>query len=247
MAILVLGASGKTGRLVVSQLLAQQRSVRVIVRSATNFYALFPTDLTQESLLSVKEGSVLALSEKALHEQLIDCSAVICCLGHNMSFKGIYGHPRRLVTDSVKKICQMIKHTDVTHAPVKFVLMNSTGNQNLKAAEKVSLAQKIVIWLIRHLVPPHADNESAARYLQNHYVKPDEQVQWSVVRPDSLIDKDNSSEYDIYPSPIRSAIFNSGITSRINVAHFMTALATDADLWTKWKSKMPVIYNRVNP
>lgn len=246
MTILVLGASGKTGRLVVSQLLAQQRSVRVIVRSATKFYALFITDFIEEYRLSVKEASVLELSEQELHEQVTDCSAVISCLGHNISFKGIYGKPRRLVTDSVKRICQAITNNDDNNVPVKFVLMNSTGNQNIKAGEKISLAQKIVIGLIRYLAPPHADNEDAADYLQTHFFESSEHVEWTVVRPDTLIDEVKCSEYDIYPSPIRSAIFDAGITSRINVAHFMAALVTDSSLWTQWKTKMPVIYNRVN-
>jgi putative NADH-flavin reductase len=246
MTILVLGASGETGRLVVSQLLEQQRFVRVIVRSAKKFYALFPADLIQEHRLSVKEASVLELSEQELYEQVTDCSAVISCLGHNISFKGIYGQPRRLVTDSVKRICQSIKHTADNNEPVKFILMNSTGNQNIKAGEEISLAQKITIWLIRQLIPPHADNEAAAEYLQAHFYKSNENIEWSVVRPDSLIDKTGCSEYDIYPSPIRSAIFDAGITSRINVAHFMTALVTDPALWAQWKTKMPVIYNRVN-
>ncbi|MDX2370621.1 MAG: SDR family oxidoreductase [Colwellia sp.] len=246
MTILVLGASGETGRLVVSQLLEQKRSVRVIVRSATKFYALFPADLIQEHRLSVKEGSVLELSEQELYEQVTDCSAVISCLGHNISFQGIYGKPRRLVTDSVKCICQAIKQNDDNNAPVKFVLMNSTGNLDIKAGEKISFAQKIVIGFIRYLAPPHADNEAAAKYLQTHYFESSEQVEWSVVRPDTLIDEVKCSEYDIYPSPIRSAIFDAGITSRINVAHLMTALVTDSSLWAQWKTKMPVIYNRVN-
>ncbi len=50
--------------------------------------------------------------------------------------------------------------------------------------------------------------------------------------------------HDIHPSPTRSAIFDAGTTSRINVAHFMSSLITNPKLWEKWKGKMPVIYNR---
>jgi len=52
------------------------------------------------------------------------------------------------------------------------------------------------------------------------------------------------SEYEIHPSPTRSAIFNAGQTSRINVGHFMAELVTDDETWNKWKGQMPVIYNK---
>ena len=69
-------------------------------------------------------------------------------------------------------------------------------------------------------------------------------VEWTAVRPDGLIDEEKVSEYEIHPSPIRSAMFNAGKTSRINVAHFMADLITDNNTWNKWKGQMPVIYNK---
>ena len=246
MEVLVLGASGKTGRLVVSHLLTQQLSVRVIVRSKADFLALFPNDLSIESRLTMTEASVLELTDKALQEQVKSCNAVISCLGHNLNLKGIYGQPRHLVTDSVKRICKIINDNDVEHSPVKFILMNTTGNQNRKEGEKISFAQQIIIGLIRKLIPPHKDNEDAAEYLQNHVTESNEKIEWSVVRPDSLIDDKSNTEYRIYPSPIRSAIFDAGTTSRNNVARFMVSLVTDPTLWSQWKTKMPVIYNKEN-
>ena len=64
------------------------------------------------------------------------------------------------------------------------------------------------------------------------------------VRPDTLIDEDFLSEYEIYASPVRSALFNPGKTSRINVGNFMARLILENDLWEEWKGKMPVIYNK---
>jgi hypothetical protein len=66
------------------------------------------------------------------------------------------------------------------------------------------------------------------------------------VRPDSLIDEREVTEYEVYASPIRSALFNAGKTSRINVSHFMADLMTDDSLWNKWKGQMPVIYNKAS-
>jgi len=68
-----------------------------------------------------------------------------------------------------------------------------------------------------------------------------------VVRPDSLIDREEVSEYTLHASPIRSALFNPGKTSRINVAHLMARLVAENTLWEKWTGQMPVVYNKENP
>lgn len=246
MTTLILGASGKTGRLVVCQLLAQKEPVRVIVRSAPDFYAALPGDLIHDNRLSVVEASILEISNTELNEQVQGCTAVISCLGHNLNFKGIYGQPRRLVTEAVKRITLAINNSASPNAPIRFVLMNTTGNQNTQMGEQVSIAQKVIIWLIRKLLPPHADNEEAAEFLQTSNITNNANIEWSVVRPDTLTDEVDITNYETHSAPIRSAIFNAGITSRINVAHFMSALATNSKLWMQWKTKMPVIYNKVS-
>ena len=108
MTILILGASGKTGRLVVGQLLAQKISVHVVVRSEIDFHALLPEHMPHINQLVITEASISSLSEQELNELVSGCSTVISCLGHNISFKGIYGKPRRLVTNSVKRISAIL-------------------------------------------------------------------------------------------------------------------------------------------
>ncbi len=169
--------------------------------------------------------------------------AVVSCLGHNLSFKGIFGHPRSLVTDATQRLCNAIQSTRSENS-AKFLLMNTTGNRNRDIEEQISLAQKCVIGLLRLLLPPHLDNELAADYLRTKIGQRDTNIEWVVVRPDSLINKDKVTEYKLYASPIRSAIFDAGNTSRINVGHFMAELICDNDLWNKWKGQMPVIYNK---
>ena len=124
--------------------------------------------------------------------------------------------------------------------------MNTTGNQNRDLEERISIGEKIVIGLLRLLLPPQVDNEKAADYLRTKIGQNDQFVEWVAVRPDGLINEDEVSEYEIYPSPTRSAIFNAGKTSRINVGHFMAQLITDNELWNKWKGQMPVIYNKTS-
>ena len=95
------------------------------------------------------------------------------------------------------------------------------------------------------LLPPHVDNEKAADYLRTEVGQNDGVIEWVAVRPDNLIDEGEVSEYEVHSSPIRSAIFDAGTTSRINVGSFMADLITDHDTWNKWKGQMPVIYNKV--
>lgn len=235
---LVVGASGATGRLLVEQLLEAGEAVRAIVRSSESLAELS----ARFAGLVVIEASVLELSDAELRQHVQGCRAVASCLGHNLSFAGVFGRPRRLVTDATRRLCEAIR-AGGPGAPVKFVLMNTTGNSNRDLDEPVSLGQRCVIGLLRVLVPPHADNEQAADLLRTSVGQGDPVIEWVAVRPDGLIDEEHVTEYDVYASPTRSAIFDAGKTSRINVGGFMQELITDAETWERWKGQMPVLYN----
>ncbi len=240
MTTLVVGASGATGRLLVQQLLERGEDVRVIVRSKE----ALPEEIANSDALSITQASVLDLPDDELIRQVSGCDAIASCLGHNLSFKGMFLPPRRLVTDVTRRLCNAVRKTEALY-PVKFVLMNTTGNRNRDLEEQISTKQKFVMTLIRLLLPPHADNEDAADYLRTLIGQNDGTIQWAVVRPDSLIDEAGATEYTVHPSPTRSAIFDAGQTSRINVACFMADLICDEEAWRQWVGKMPVIYNKV--
>lgn len=236
--ILVLGATGATGRRLVAELLARGHRVRAIVRSSSRL----PAELRGHPQLQVIEGSALDLGEAALARALAGCDAAASCLGHNLSLRGMFGPPRRLVTDSVARVCSALAQSR-PERPVRVVLMCSAGVRNADLDERVSLAQRLVLLLLRFLLPPHADNEQAAEYLRSTVGRDDPTVEWSVVRPDTLQEGDEVSEYAVHASPTRSALFNAGETRRVNVAHFMARLATDDAAWDEWRYRMPVIYN----
>ncbi|MFT6814698.1 MAG: hypothetical protein ACJAZ3_000591 [Sphingobacteriales bacterium] len=238
MTILIVGASGATGKHLVGQLLISNQKVKAIVRSAESL----PKTWRNNGNLTIIERTVLDISLDEMGEYLKGCNAVASCLGHNLTFKGIYGKPRRLVTDSVKLLCKAIEK-NASEKPVKVVLMNTAGNRNKELNESISFGQKLILALIRLLLPPHVDNEKAAAFLQKNIGQNYKYISWAVVRPDGLIDEDKVSEYAIHPSPTRSAIFNAGEVSRINVGHFMSELIIKSKLWAKWKGQMPVIYN----
>lgn len=239
MTSLVVGASGATGRLLVGQLLNRGQRVRVIVRSPDKL----PDVVKNHDKLSVIHASVLDLSDEEMVQHVSGCKAVASCLGHTLNFEGLYGHPRRLVTDATRRLCEAIR-ANKEDTSTRFVLMNTAGNSNRDLHEPISFGQKCAIGVLRLLLPPHVDNEKAADYLRTEIGQHDGAIEWAAVRPDNLIDEDQVTEYEVHSSPIRSAIFNAGVTSRINVGHFMARLISDNDLWEEWKGRMPVIYNK---
>ena len=241
MTVLVVGASGATGSKLVEQLLFKKNKVKVIVRSTEKLPASWKTN----DNLQIITASLLDLSDTEMLEIVKDCNAVASCLGHNLTWKGVYGQPRKLVTDATGRLCNAIKSNKL-QSTTKFVLMNTTGNRNRDVYEPISFAQKCVIGMLRLLLPPHVDNEKAADFLRTQIGQNNSFIEWVAVRPDGLINEEEVTDYEIHPSPTRSAIFNSGKVSRINVGHFMASLITDDNLWTKWKGQMPVIYSKSN-
>ncbi len=238
MTTLVIGATGATGRLLVNQLLAQGEEIRIVVRSMDSL----PARVMGHDRVTVTKASILALSDGELADLVRGCDAVAFCLGHNMTFKGLFGHPRMLVSEATRRICEAIRAT-APDQKVKVVLMNTTGNQNRDLKEKISIPDAIVIGLLRMFLPPHVDNERAADYLRTQVGQDDAMIEWTAVRPDNLIDQAEVTGYALHPSPTASAIFAGGQTSRINVAAFMSKLIRDQAIWQIWKGQMPVIYN----
>ncbi|WP_125719257.1 NAD(P)-dependent oxidoreductase [Pseudoalteromonas rubra] len=235
--ILVIGASGATGKLVVEQLLLAQQQVRVLVRPNSAQLEVFKAS----PQLDVRVGNIAELSSSELDTLIRGVTAVICCLGHRATFQGIFGHPRRLVSDAVNHVCQAIVKSR-TDTPVKFILMNSTGCRDEAQGECPSLAHRAVVALLRVCLPPHPDNEAAARTLRA-YSSAETGVDWVIVRPDSLVNEPEITAYEAHPSPLRDAIFDAGKTSRANVAHFMCQLVSDPHLWQQWQGQSPVLYN----
>ncbi|MEP1096050.1 MAG: NAD(P)H-binding protein [Cyclobacteriaceae bacterium] len=239
MTTLIVGASGETGKQLVEQLLNMGEKVKVIVRPTGKI----PDNWNDDARVSIVKTNVSEISLNEMADHIHDCQAIASCLGHNPTLKGVFGKPRNLVTNTVRLLCSSVKKNS-PESSVKFVLMNTAGNQNRDLDEPISFGQRIVISVLRLLLPPHVDNENAADYLRTNVGQEDDLVEWVTVRPDNLVNEEKFTEYDVHPSPTRSALFNPGKTSRINVGHFMAQLITENKTWNKWKGQMPVIYNR---
>lgn len=239
--VLVVGASGRTGRRVVAQLLSRGISVRAIVRSADRL----PGKLAKEPGLSVVVGDLLSLSDADLTANVRDCIAVISCLGHTINLKGIYGPPRDLVTRAVTRLSAAVEMSTPS-APVRLILMSSVSVTHPGGLDtQRGLLEKLLLWVLSGLVPPSRDNQRAADYLYRSLSSTDSHIEWVAVRPDTLVEGDVSS-YALHVSTV-SSLFRPDSTNMANVAHFMCELATDREVWETWSGKMPVIVNAPTP
>ncbi|MEZ4654009.1 MAG: NAD(P)-binding oxidoreductase [Candidatus Eisenbacteria bacterium] len=236
--ILIVGATGATGRHLVRELLDRGHRVKAIVRSR----ARVPRDLQVRQGLTLIEGTALDFEDRELAGHVDGCDGIASCLGHTLSFAGIFGLPHRLVTNSVRRLAKRSVWTKPAQ-PIRFVLMNTTGNRNRDLAERVSLPERAALsscvdWYL-HMPTTRTPHNICGRGRTDDPV-----IQWVAVRPDTLIDEDAVSAYELHPSPIRSPLFNAGKTSRINVGHFMATLLDDDAVWSHWKGRMPVMYNQ---
>lgn len=237
MKVLVIGASGATGKLVIQNALKRENKVKAIYRESS----IIPNNFADNQYIEIVKGNITEFSMEQLNNLIMDCDAVICCLGHNLSFKGIFLPPYKLVFGTVINIFDIMRSRNLNK---KFILMNTTGYTNSKIGEKNTFGENFILSLLKIFLPPHRDNMLAADFLINKIGK-DSNMEWVAVRPDSLIDESFESEYEVLDQKKTSPIFNPGKTSRINVSHFMVDLLTNNDLWNKWKFKTPVIYNKV--
>jgi len=245
---LVLGATGGTGNQLVRQLLCEGQRVRAVVRSTERLLESLE-GLKYEDNLVVFEGSVLDMKEEELQKLVDGSNVVVSCLGHNMTFRGVYGKPRRLVRDSIKRVHETLQslqssssQSSSSPSPTKMILMGTKGVANPDGSEDVRpLDERIALSMLRILLPPHKDNEETVQYVSNS-IGQSSNVEWVVVRPDELIHDDDVSEFKIFDKTY-GPLFGGGQTSRSNVAAFMTDLILDDAVWDKWKYQMPMPQN----
>lgn len=237
MRVLVLGASGKTGKLVVQELINKNIKTRILVRPTANV----PLETINHPLIEVIRDNIHQMAPTKVDMLTRDCDIVISCLGHNISFKGLFGKPRNLVFNAIQSIYLAKKRA--SQSPFKLILMSTTGYTNTTNKETNTFSEKVIYSMLKLLLPPQKDNVKTADFLTKEIGVNHSLLKWIAVRPDTLINADYVSSYEVMKSPTRSPIFNAGKTSRINVSHFMVSLVLDDTLWNTWEGNMPVIYN----
>ena len=235
--VLLVGGTGRTGGRVLQQLVRRGIRVRAIVRSAGKL----PASIAQSPSVEVVEASVLSLSEEELRRHVRGCDAVISCLGHDVSFKGVLGPPHDLVTRATTMLCRAIEALE-PDKPVKFILMSSVSVSSPRGSDgRRDSFDRACLWMIRGVLPPARDNQEAANFLCERIGPSHPFVQWVTVRPDTLLEGD-VSEYTLHEGLV-SSLFAPAQTNMANIAHFMCELVTSPETWEAWKGKLPVIIN----
>lgn len=233
--VLLVGATGRTGRRALRQLLDRGLRVRAIVRSRGKL----PPDVAGNPHLTVIEASLPSLTDDELRGHLRGCDAVVSCLGHVLSFAGVYGPPRDLVTGATRRLCRAIEALEPA-APVKLILMTSVSVHRPGGLDaRRGSFERVLLWMLCRVLPPAADNQRAADFLSEEIGPDDPRVEWVVVRPDSLLEGE-VSEYALHEGLV-NGLFAPGRTRMANVAHFMCELVTNPETWTRWRSRLPVI------
>jgi len=237
--VLLVGGTGRTGRRVLEQLLARGVGVRAIVRSTRGL----PAAITGNPGVELVEASLLSLSDQELKDHLRGCDAVISCLGHVLTVRGVLGPPRDLVTRATALLCRALQALRPAR-PARFILMSSVSVHRPGGLDtRRGALERAFMWLIRTLLPPAKDNQEAADFLQQRLGPADPFVEWVVVRPDTLLEGE-VSEYRLHEGLV-NGLFSPGQTTMANVAHFMVELASSPKAWADWKGKAPVIVNAV--
>jgi nucleoside-diphosphate-sugar epimerase len=242
---LVLGSTGATGKYVVLQLLQQSQQVHAVARSKQKLLDLLDEIEPKSSSLfdkqlEVTEASILDLTDEDLKTLTQDVDAVVSCLGHNLTFQGLYGKPHKLVTDATRRLFTAIEanQTEQDDKKTKFILMGTEGVSNPAGGDDPrTKLERGVLFLLRHLLPPHSDNETAAAFIHSQR---NPRLEWTVIRPTDLIDG-SVTKYELFDKPQGSLFGGEDMATRANVAKCMVDMILTGSLWEEWKFKMPYI------
>lgn len=239
--VLLVGGTGRTGRRALEQLLGRGVAVRAIVRSPRKL----PVGATADPNLEVIEASLLSLGDEELRRHLRGCDAVVSCLGHVLSVRGVLGPPRDLVALATARLCRAIESLQGA-APVKLILLSSVSVMRPHGLDtRRGAFERAVLWVLRGLLPPARDNQRAADFLHDDVGTDNPFVQWTAVRPDTLLEGE-VSEYALHQGLV-NGLFSPGSTNMANVAHFMGELVTNPRAWEDWRGRWPVITNAAAP
>ena len=161
--VLLLGATGGCGSPALIKLLSKRAAVTAIVRSADRL----PAEARGHELLTVvvlPDGH-LVLSDTEMAEHMRGCDAVISSLGHNLTLWGMYGTPRKLCTDTVRQLCRVAELLQPMN-PIRLIAISTEGVDRPDGADPPrGRGERLVLWLLWLLLPPHADNLAVVDYL----------------------------------------------------------------------------------
>lgn len=228
--VLILGATGGCGSQALTRLLDRGCPCVVVVRSVERLPAQAKGKKNLEVITS--PGGHLEMKAEAFSELVRSVDAVVSALGHNMTFKGVYGQPRRLCADTVQRVVGLAKGRS---KPLKLVVVSTEGvdQPGGKDPKRGCTERALLKFLECGILPPHNDNVEVIDELAK--VGPD--VNFCAVRPADMLDGEQCT-YECHPV-LQSGAFAGAKTTRANVGAFMADLVTEHAVWEKWKNSFP--------
>ena len=148
MRVLVLGANGTTGKLVVMQLLKRQINIRIVVRES----AILSAEVLESPFVEIKRGNIAEFNDSEMNSLLEGSDAIVSCLGHNITIRGMFGKPRNLVSDTIRNVCETARER--ADKKIRLILMSTTAYTNAATGEKNSSGEGIVFSILKLLLPP---------------------------------------------------------------------------------------------
>lgn len=179
--IAVLGATGKTGRIVLQRLLSKPDvELRVYVRSQTKLLSLFPS-LATESRVSIFPGAIN--NTENMRKCLDSAHIIIFALGENLNLPGI-----SIIEDGAKSVLSALTALKSgqtgTTKPRIIMLSSATWNEEFAAARP-----PLVHWLIKTaFYYPYADLRRGTALFENA----SDLIDLCLVQPNGLIEEDPS-------------------------------------------------------
>ncbi|MEO7767495.1 MAG: SDR family oxidoreductase [Ferruginibacter sp.] len=170
MKVLVFGATGATGRLVVQQALSKGHKVTAFVRNAGKI------DF-KNSNLKLAQGNVL--QQSSIDAIMPDHEAVICCIGAPA------GKAAQLRSEGTRNILNSMKKNGVS----RFICQASMGyadSENILKNTPFFFRKIIVPFLLKKTFEDHA--------LQETYIQ-ETDLNWTILRPGSLTNGKYTGNY----------------------------------------------------
>mmetsp|Transcript_23960 Transcript_23960/g.62481 ORF Transcript_23960/g.62481 Transcript_23960/m.62481 type:complete len:247 (-) Transcript_23960:144-884(-) len=231
--VLIFGATGGCGKHALSNLLDRGVQCVAVVRSEDRL----PAGCKGKSNLDVvvvPEGH-LSMDDGAFSALIDGADAVVSVLGHNITFKGLYGPPKRLCADTVSRVVAVASGRAT---PLKLIVVSTEGvDQPLGKDPPRGCGERALLSTLKCLLPPHADNMAVIDELEKAHSK----IEFCAVRPADLVDGGECT-YECH-STLQGSIFSGFKTHRANVGAFMADLVTDDAVWAKWKNSYPHCYD----
>jgi putative NADH-flavin reductase len=213
MKIVIFGATGYSGKEVLTQALAQNHQVTVLTRSAKSL------PLSHKNL-TIVEGNVL--NAATVHAVLQGQDAVLQCLG--IGGKGD-GKPTTFISDATKIIVSEMEKTQVK----RLIAMSNIGAGNSRAFQP---------WIFNKIILPYFMNWLKVIIDDKNIMEPvimNSHLDWTIVRCPNIVDKPakNKITASLDGKNLKLSITNG------DTANFMVQQLTD----TTFSKQAPSISN----